>query len=343
MRRAVGLAALLAVLLAASSQRGQTQTEISGRIFPADGVVPQGVWVQVRAGLLAESVPVDSTGEFIIRLPQTISGEDTVELRVVARGSRDYIPSRARMRADELAGRHGFVLIPRRWTVSAGAHAGRAVPISMRRAFTPACEQCSSFYIHPTIFTRSRRDVPVQRWPDDKFPLRVAFDRERSEVAITERDSVAFWRIAERLELDVGRRLFRPARYEETLPGEDEDEPEDVILVWVDPSLPYAGVGFAVSQGGTIIHGVVRLKRGASFTGAEGASLVTHELVHALGWGHTCSWRSAAAEIRFCPELRSPGVTPEDVAYAEVLRAVQTLQREHAARWGIEAALAGES
>lgn len=77
--------------------------------------------------------------------------------------------------------------------------------------------------------------------------------------------------------------------------------------------------------------------------GPQGAELVIHELMHALGVGHTCAWRSVAADLRRCPGRRSPVPTAEDVAYTQVLYRVRHLQTARGARWGLEAALAGEA
>jgi hypothetical protein len=141
---------------------------------------------------------------------------------------------------------------------------------------------------------------------------------------------------------DLGSPVFRPVRYEETLAGEGEGEPEDVILVWVDPTLPYSGLGTAVSEGGKIVHGSVRLRRAGLASSSGSPELLTHELVHALGFGHTCSWRSVVADPMRCRSMRAPSLTPEDVAYMQLLRHVRELQQTHRARWGIETALAGE-
>ena len=51
---------------------------------------------------------------------------------------------------------------------------------------------------------------------------------------------------------------------------------------------------------------------------------------------------SIAADLQRCPELRASSPTPEDVAYAQLFYRVRDLQRASGARWGLEAAVAGE-
>ena len=181
----------------------------------------------------------------------------------------------------------------------------------------------------------------MQSWPDEVFPLRIAFDRDPPAAGLTARDSVRFWGFAEDVERTVGLDLFRPVPYWETLP--EGDGPTDVILVRIDPALRSAGLGVVISNGGDISYGVVRIQRVSALGRPEGARLVAHELMHALGFGHTCEWRSVMADLDRCRALASALPTPEDVAHAQLLHRVRALQRVHGARWGIGAVVVGIS
>jgi hypothetical protein len=48
------------------------------------------------------------------------------------------------------------------------------------------------------------------------------------------------------------------------------------------------------------------------------------------------------ADVSICPGQRSPAPTVEDIAYLQVHLAMGRLQRDHRARWGLDAALRGE-
>ncbi len=334
---------LIAFVQPAVTAERHTPLEIAGQVFSADGTSVQGLRFLLRAASFADSVDVDSAGRFSLVLPAQLPDEVfELSLDAADRALRRFHPALVWLRREELAGEQRFILVPREWAIPRGSFAGAAVPISLQRAFTPPCTGCSAFYERAGTRTAFLARTPVQSWPEARFPLRVAFDREDVSEMFTARDSVEFWRVAESMHRDLGSELFRPVRYEETLAGEGEGEPEDVILVWVDPTLPYSGLGTAISEGGKIVYGAVRLRRAGLASSREAPELVTHELVHALGFGHTCAWRSVVADPTRCRSMRSPSLTPEDVAYMQLLRRVRELQQAHRARWGIETALAGE-
>ena len=182
-----------------------------------------------------------------------------------------------------------------------------------------------------------------QGWPASRFPLRVAFDREHSIPAGAAPDSAAFWRGVESMEDAFGMDLFRPVRYVQTLAqGIEESGADDVVLVVIDPGLPVAGLTMALGRPGIVEYAAVSLQRRDVVRTGYGPELVGHEMMHALGFGHTCSWRSISADLRRCPEMRSPSPTPEDVAHAQVLYRVRDLQSAGSLRWGLDAAVAGE-
>ncbi|CAN5891198.1 hypothetical protein BH23GEM7_BH23GEM7_31990 [soil metagenome] len=316
--------------------------EITGEVIAADGGSVAGLRLFVRGTAFEDSVEIAPSGRFTLPLPRALPS-DSFDLVVDAadRASRAYHPSLVRLGREDLAGEQRFVLVPRRWRIPSGSHAGTAVEISPQRAFTPACRGCSGFYPGETALPAPLSPSLIEGWPEGVFPLRVAFDRENSVGAITERDSVAFWRVAEKMEVDFGSRLFRPARYVETLPHEGV-APPDVVLVWIMPAIRLAGLSTRGGYDGDLLFAGVRLQRAGLITSPQGPTLITHEMMHVLGFGHTCSWRSVLAETAHCAAQRSPTLTPEDVAYAQLVRRVRLLQREHGARWGIGAALAGE-
>ena len=335
----LGLLALAALPMEAAGQDGKADA-VRGRVLPADGSDARGVRVFARAGAFADSAEVDSFGRFSLPLPEPLA--DSVELAVDAAdpAARAFHPARVRLGRADAAKEQEVVLLPLRWTIRAGRYAGEAVEVSPERAFRTACERCSAFYRRAAARADPVRTL-VQSWPEERFPLRVAFDREWSGVNVTRRDSLVFWSEARELEEAFGTGMFRPVAYWETLPVGDQ-EAHDVVLVWFDPEMHGAsGLGSAISVGEEIEYGDVRLGRQALSAGASMRGLVAHELMHTLGFGHTCAWRSVLADVRRCPELRADTATPEDVAYVQMAARVRALQREGRRRWALEAALAG--
>lgn len=319
---------------------GAAPPAVKGRLVAADGGSPAGMRVFARGGVFADSADVDASGRFSLALPAGPAG-DTVEIVVDAavREARLYHPALVRVPRRELEGEQVFVLVPRVWTIPGGAYAGARVEISLERAFRPVCGDCSAFFRRDRARGAAGRDL-VRTWPEETFPLRVAFDREDSGGPITRGDSVSFWRAVGEIEEVFGSDLFRPVPFRETVPREDY-YPDDVILVQADPSLRYSGLGISSSFGNEIVYGEVRLKRASLDAFDDGAHLVAHEMMHALGLGHTCSWRTVLADAR-CPGMRVSAPSPEDVAHSVLARRVRELQRAHGARWGLRAGLAGE-
>jgi hypothetical protein len=338
------LAALLAAVAvpAAPLAAAVSSGSISGWVSAAGGGALDGLELRVRAGSFSDSAPVDSAGRFFYPLPDGVTA-DVLDLVVDARdpASRRYHPALVRLPRREWQGEQHVVLVPRQWTVTAGRYAGTLVEISPERAYRPSCAGCSSFFKSGASVGSGVLTGGVPGWPGDLFPLRVAFDRARSDQPIKVRDSVAFWKVAGQVEDVFGRALFRPAAYAETLPTSDEG-PNDVILVWIVASMRNPGRGTIGYYRHDIITGALWLRNTALIHDSQGGSLVTHEFLHTLGFGHTCSWRSVMTDVTRCPWLRSAVPTVDDVAYVELALAVNELTRGTPTRWGMEAAYAGE-
>lgn len=334
--------AALAILAALLGAAPEGTIQMTGQLHPAGGGSVEGMQVAVRSGSRVDSAAVDARGRFSLRVPAPPRGQ-TVEVRVDARHplGRRFHPSVAHVPVGALEGEYSVVLVPMRWTVRTGAFAGRTVEISLSSAFQPAGRQQSSFYRHTEGRSPSNRPAPIASWPEGVFPIRVAFDRSGFAGAVAARDSAEFWNIVQEMEEEFGRDLFRPARAHETQP-DDRGGPEDVIHVIMDPGLRAVGWGTSISQGGDILYGTVRVRDGGVFSGYDAAGLIKHELMHALGAGHTCSWTSALADIRVCAARRASRLTPEDVAYLQLLIEVREIQRALKSSQAMEAALAGE-
>jgi hypothetical protein len=312
---------------------------LTGRVIPAGGGDVHGVRILARAGGVVDSASVDSVGRFALALPAGVAG-DSVDVWVDAAdtAARVFAPARLRLSARAAAREQEIVLVPLRWTIRAGRYAGREVDVRLARAFSASCATCTGFYRRATALADSGRTW-LSGWPAERFPLRVAFDREWSGEAVTARDSAMFWREADDLEAALGADLFRPVPYAETALREDGG-PNDVILVWIDPEMGgIRGLGSSVSEGHEIGYGDLRLSRGA-LRDPDSAGLVEHELMHTLGFGHTCAWTSVLADVRRCPHLRSAVATEDDVAYAELAGEIRALVRQRGGRWALEAALA---
>ena len=336
----------LFLLLRAVPAAAQEPAVLRGRVVAADGGRTDSLRAFVRwraAGdtvVRVDSAEVDAAGRFAIAIsPQ--GGPLELIVDAADRGRRTYHPALARVHRRDAGREQGFVLVPRKWTIAAGRYAGQAVEVRPHDARTPVCPRCSVFWVRAQ--PQGQEPVPFQGWPLSRFPLRVGFDREHSVPVGAAPDSVAFWRAVEAMEDAFGTDLFRPVRYAQTLSTVlDQDGPDDVVLVVIDPSLPVAGLTMVLARRGLVDYAAVSLRRRQEMFTDYGPELVAHEMMHALGFGHTCAWRSVAADLGRCPQMRAPAPTPEDVAHAQVLYRVRDLQRAGGHRWGLDAAIAGE-
>lgn len=332
----LGLLLALPVLISARPEPAR----LTGRLIAVDGGPIESMSVVLRRGSRSETVTVAPDGTFTVESSRA-AGEVEVIVDASSASGRRFHPTVARIKPEDLSGELRVLLVPRQWTIRAGRYRGTVVEISLERAFTPACFACPSYFRAGVRDPTNGRLAPTPTWPATALPIRVAFTGDMPFQRVPPRDSAAFWRIAEDLELDLGVDLLQPARYRETLPSE-RGSPEDVILVESDPRLRRVGWGSTISQMGDIIYGAIRVSNPGVFSERDGARLVKHEVMHAVGVGHTCAWRSLMAEIKACPGRSAEAPTPEDVAYFEVLTYTRQLQRIFRAQLGLEASLRGE-
>jgi hypothetical protein len=123
---------------------------------------------------------------------------------------------------------------------------------------------------------------------------------------ITAADSSAFWTIIGDMNADFGIDLFRPATIA-------NDDPADVIVVDLGTMREVDGLSRVTWAPSGELFDVRVTFHDASVLHDRRA--VVHEMMHALGFGHTTAWRSVVNPRDANRPLR---VTPEDVAYAEL-------------------------
>jgi len=316
--------------------------QLTGRVVAVDGGDHGALVVRARAGAEVRTATVGEDGRFTLEVPTDRSSPD-VDLLVAPAdlAAGDYHPAALWVAADALQSEQTVLLVPRRWTVGAGRYAGTTVEISAERAFRPACVGCTGFFRRGSTLGEGVATGGVPGWPVGQFPLRLALDRTRSEQALTAADSTRFWVIVDEAQQIVGKELFRPVPFRLTRPV-DDDGPNDVVLVWAVPSMRAPGRGTAGFHRDRILTAAVWIRDTGWLARDEGRTLVMHELLHTLGFGHTCAWRSVMADNNICPRMRSPVPTAEDVAYMELALALNVAAWETGAKWGMEAAYTGE-
>jgi hypothetical protein len=180
------------------------------------------------------------------------------------------------------------------WTIRAGSYVGTTVKLDR-----DAASRRGSRFLRVSKLKHDERFVG---WNPSRLPAAVAFGTGRH---VSEADSIAFWTILRQMETDIGMRLFEP-----TTLATDPD-PYDVIIVDTKNMAGDDGVTFVTwSNNGALYDARVFFRSPGIL---HSSRVVTHEMMHALGFGHTSAWTSVMGPNASGPDR----LTPLDVAYAQ--------------------------
>ena len=348
---------------------GPTDAPVFGRVTGAV-VAPEvtdlgDLTARVRWGPFDVSAPVEADGTFALGIPDRVQGLGFLTIEP-ARGAAVH-PAWVILSPGELDLDQTIVLAPRTWTIRSGAYAGQTVPIDPALAADPSVQPSFWGFYFPfgqvgyeqRVLADTEWFGELRSWPETAYPIPVAFDRGPG-AAITPGDSVAFWAHVERLERVLGRDAFRPVRFERQEILASPRRMEGGILVQVDARLAVHGIGLTSPpvrslwrlageagswSGGDVEYvtfssgdvGYAHVVVDAPARLAEGR-VVVHELMHTLGAGHGCAWRSVQT---YCGTLATDLPTAADVAHLQVLERMRALEHEHDTRWGVLAAVFG--
>ena len=320
LRRVVALTSLAAIAAGAPPWLGARVRDsylFGGRIITADSGSLDGVHVVASDSRGVYEALLDSSGTFVGSFPSQPSSR--VTLRVFSDSALPrYHTSVIALGAGVPSGQTRLILLPTRWRIRGGSYDGREVAIDPVRATTRYVEGMAFW----RLTRRGRGAGRAVSWVTDSLPLRVAFRHERGDPYIAEGDSIAFWRVARGLETMLGRPLFRPSSFEEI------DAGADGILVTVNRRLPAAGKTFITHDASGRIYEALVTVGQREYLGD--ARVTMHELMHAIGLGHTAAWPSVMGPMA---GLERPSA--EDVAYAQLYYAISRLQRDNDAPFGI--------
>ena len=268
-------------------------TALAGRVYPADGSAATGLRFTAQtgtgAGLQSFAGPIDGVGAFRVDVPLVISPVDSLDLIIdVASGARTYRPIAARVpniRAVTTALRP--LLVPRTSTFSSPTYGASSMVVSLDQAFARVCTDntnanCNSYF--PQVW---KTGVPL--WSEAELPVPLAFNRIATTSPIGAADSTALWNVIKQMEADFGRPLFKPVNLAD-LPAPDANGySSKAVLVSVDATLTgFAGYTNWFWDGSLNMTSAKTRVTQVSLLGNR--SLMSHELLHALGFHHTCAW-----------------------------------------------------
>lgn len=278
------------------------------------GAAPLPTEIALSAAGVRLTIPV-LDGAFAARADVPLDTEVDMTARAA---DSTYHDIRIRFGAQREMQNMTVALVPTAVTVDAGTFAGRRVPVDAAAAMRRVGRSAPFWRLVPLSGRGPRK---LLGWRESDFPLHIAFDRARSADPITAEDSTRFWAIARDLERDLGRPLLAPAELADS--GR-----VNVVPVEIQPQESQAHTFVSWAQAGNATNGVMLFRRAALLRDSH---VVTHELVHLLGFGHSTEWSSVSQ-----PDGRTrPGLTVDDVAYIQLALRLRRLQEQTGARPGL--------
>ena len=271
-----------------------TPSALVGTIVTGDGAASPGLSVTLQTGLGTSqqsfSASADASGAFRLQAPLPTASTDIVTLSVDGSARpRVYHPVSKPVRVTDVAAAAARPLIvPESETFSAPSYGTSTVAISLQSAFTRVCTDntnanCNSFF--PQIWLGGT--VPL--WAASDFPIQLAFNHTATTNPITSADSVALWTVIHQMEADVGRTLFKPVDFSSLTSPDANGFTPKTVLVWVDNTLTgFSGyTNWIWDANQNMIAAKTRVRQNSFLANR---SLMSHELLHALGFHHTCAW-----------------------------------------------------
>ena len=267
-------------------------TTISGRVVPIDGGSLAGLVAGVESGVGPNAQdfvsPLDGNGAFSLGAPLTFGATDSMRVVVdVANGTRHYHPILGSAPTTRIvAGALRPMLVPKTSVFSTPAYPSSSVDVSLVQAFQRVCTDdtnanCNSFF--PQIWKSS-----VILWSEADLPVPLAFNTSATTSPISAADSTALWTIIGEMQNEVGRKLFVPATLS-SLAQPMNGFSSKAVLVWVDSTLSgFAGYTNWIWDGN--LDMLAAKTRVTTNSALASRSLMKHELLHALGFHHTCAW-----------------------------------------------------
>lgn len=343
-RPVAALTLVLATLLttscgkeATTSPGGARQRVISGRIVPAGDVGPMtGIRITLRSHEGGEtrefSGLADASGAFRFDADFSVTKSEMLDFIVASdAGPQRFTPVYKRIAADDSNSYLRPLVIARTVVIPSGNYAGMAVQVSLDDAFTPICPNIASAAC--VAFFGFWSDVPLL-WPEEDLPIELAIFRREGAPVITAQDSVVFWANVALLEAEFGRDLFRPVDVKDLGFVTTSGTPVRGITVAIDPAASPA-FGGATPLNGRLVLGIARANNIEWF---RLRYVMNHELVHALGFGHTCSWTSLMCGA----SAGRPSATSGDVAAFVLAYQIDKAIRNEMPTTTLADALAGE-
>ena len=285
--------------------------------FDANGneYVPAGSWVIYGEGNGKDSTQVGVDGSYSINTRYVGMGNVPVEFR----GDNVIRPSFGRTSAEFFAS--PSIIMGSKVSntpVCATTGPSKAISIDLEKAYTPAPGSTPDnipFYYRKVVNGSWAYAVGGYK----SWPVKEALDHTTSSSPITASDSTKSFTNLDSLTKAFCTQVFIPA-------NESDVRANGGVLLGVHADAGYSGNTPQLYQG-DYLSGQVGF---GSNNGFNFFVFAPHESIHALGFGHTCSWVSIMRSS--CPFATEDKIMPEDVAYILYMKRVRELERKYNTR-----------
>lgn len=281
---------------------------------------------------------IDVTGRSAVTVP--MSGEASDTLSIAVRGDREsegeIIPSTARFPVVELPDSMAILILPRSFRIPAGAWKGRSVRVRLVDLYGDAAAESSLFRREPPLF-----------WRRDLTPVVIGPSAHQE----------AILKGLESAEKTVGFDLFSPPLLQDKgdhSPRRGRVEITTLVFGKDDLSSPrvlgHSGIHRECLEAAseTCIPGVESGTLVVAWIPNIGIPRISfeHEMMHVLGFGHTCAVDSILGVGTHCPST-SPAnstnrLTMADVAAFWLRQTMAEVMRELHFGMGVDASVRGE-
>ncbi len=280
---------------------------VSVRVGLIQGLFPIGMTARITSGFVSVEAPIGADGRATLTVPANVA---IATVRVF--GDSRYDESRTDVSITNGA-EYRFVMIPKAYVTPMGLGAGQTFPVSVDGMYRMVGDPSQGVPMTSWMFSTGSTEPPIHGVAD--FPHFLCFNRGASNQTITGQDSTIIWgAIEEHLHTKLGMQMFKPGTYGINCRAYIRFNSARGSEGWAwNASYQHTPTSPFYAEFGGLLPPLLR-------------RTVAHELFHALGFGHTCSWQTNMSTVGCSASEASSGISVGDVAMFHLVREVRLME-----------------